>query len=140
MSYGYHGKNWLVFDGCDTGSGFISIHTVTVGNEFRLAIKKIIFMANTQTTTTSKQFTISLPDVWKGLLVAVITPVITIIMTSLNAGTLTFDWKAIGITALAAGVAYLVKNFLTPSAIMIKNPVLAEEVKAGDSEVNVISK
>lgn len=97
-------------------------------------------MSNTPVTTTSKQFTLSLPDIWKGLLVAVITPVITIIMTSLNAGTLTFDWKAIGITALAAAVAYLVKNFLTPSAIMIKNPEMAEEVKAGESEVKVVDK
>lgn len=97
-------------------------------------------MANTPVTTTSKQFTISIGDIWRGLLVAVITPVITIIMGSLNAGTLIFDWKAIGITALAAAVAYLVKNFLTPSAIMIKNPEMAEEVKTGESEVKVVPK
>lgn len=96
-------------------------------------------MANIKATTTSQQFTISLPDIWKGLLVAVITPVLTIIISSLNAGTLTFDWKAIGLTALTAGLAYVIKNFLTPSAVMIKDPELAEEVKAGDAEVKVIS-
>lgn len=97
-------------------------------------------MSNTPVTTTSQQFTLSGSDVLKGLLVAIITPVITIIMSSLNAGTLTFDWKVIGITALTAGLAYLIKNFLTPSAIMIKNPEAAAEVKAGESEVKVVDK
>lgn len=92
------------------------------------------------TTVTSKQFTISLPDVWRGLLVAVITPVITIIISSLNAGSLTFDFKAIAITALTAGLAYVIKNFLTPSQIVIKNPEAAEEVKAGTADVKVTSK
>lgn len=96
-------------------------------------------MANTPTTTTSKQFTISISDVWKGLIVAIITPVLTVIINSLQQGALTFDWKAIGITALTAGIAYIVKNFLTPSAVVIKNPDLAEKVKEGDAEVKVVN-
>lgn len=95
---------------------------------------------NTPVTTTSKQFTLNGRDILKGLLVAIITPVLTIIINSLQQGTLTFDWKAIGITALTAAIAYLVKNFLTPSEITIQNPVLAAEVKSGESEVKVVDK
>ena len=92
------------------------------------------------TTTTSKQFALQLNDIWKGLLVAVLTPVITIIYTSLQAGTLTFDWKAIGMTALAAALAYLVKNFLTPAQIVVTDakPATIEAVKAGDAQINVV--
>lgn len=92
------------------------------------------------TTVTSKQFTISISDIWKGLIVAVITPVITIIISSLNAGSLTFDWKVIGVTALTALLAYIIKNFLTPSAVIIKDPVLAESVKDGEASVKVVNK
>lgn len=90
------------------------------------------------TITTSNQFSLSLKDILKGLLVAVITPVITIIMTSVNAGQLTFDWKAIGIVALAAGLAYLVKNFFTPAAIVIDAPASqVQAVKDGDATIKV---
>jgi hypothetical protein len=93
----------------------------------------------TQTVTTSKQFTFSMNDVWKGLLVAVITPVITIIMNSLEAGSLTFNWKAIGITALTAGLAYVLKNFFTPAKIVVTGaaPETVQAVKDGDIDVKV---
>lgn len=93
------------------------------------------------TTTTSKIFTLNLSDVWKGLLVAVITPVITVIISSLNAGSLTFDWKAIAITALTAGLAYVVKNFLTPSLIVVHDAPaeVVEAVKTGDKEIKVVN-
>jgi hypothetical protein len=68
---------------------------------------------------TSKQYSLNTRDLLKGLLVAVITPVITVITSSLNAGSLTFDWKVIGATALAAGLAYLVKNFFTPAQTVL---------------------
>ena len=71
---------------------------------------------------TSKQFTIDWRDIAKGLLMAVITPVLFIIQQSLVAGELTFNWKAIGIAAVSGGVAYIIKNFLTPSVVQIKQP------------------
>jgi len=74
------------------------------------------------TTSTSKQFTINLSDFWKGLIVAVISPVFTIILQSLNAGSLTFDWKAIWATALIGILSYLSKNFFSPSATVITPP------------------
>jgi hypothetical protein len=76
-------------------------------------------MADLAVAKTSKQFSLQLNDFWKGLLVAVISPVFTIVIGSLNAGSLTFDWKAIGITALTALLAYLSKNFFTPAQTVI---------------------
>lgn len=96
-------------------------------------------MAN---TTTSKQFTLNWSDIVRGLVVAVITPIITILTSSLNAGSLTFDWKAIGFTALAAAGAYLTKNLLTPAKIVVTDASkeLVEEVKKGISQVVVTKK
>mgnify|MGYP001613218208 CR=1 FL=1 len=91
-------------------------------------------------TTTSPTGTLDLKDLGKGLLVAVITPVFTILIQSLQEGSLTFNWKAIGATALAAGLAYLMKNWLSPGTVVL--PATKEEIKAvkeGDAEV-VINK
>ena len=62
---------------------------------------------------TSSMFTLNWRDFFKGLILAVAVPVLVTIQTSLAAGNITFDWKAIGISALATLVAYLLKNFLT---------------------------
>jgi len=67
---------------------------------------------------TSSLFSLDFKDLGKGLLVAVGGAVIAAIETSVKAGTLTFDWKAIGGVALAAGFSYLVKNFFTPAQMV----------------------
>lgn len=67
---------------------------------------------------TSNQFTLNLQDAGKGLIIAVGSAVITIIENTLNAGSLTFNWKQIGLTALAAAAAYLGKNFFTSAKII----------------------
>ena len=54
-------------------------------------------------------------DFFKGLIVAVLTAVITIIYSTIQAGSLAFDLKAIGMAALSACLAYLVKNFFQNS-------------------------
>lgn len=88
------------------------------------------------TSTTSGQFSLSTKDLLKGLVVAVITPVFTILIQSLNEGSLTFDWKAIGATALSAALAYLLKNFLAPPTIVVEAPKeTVKAVKKGDAEV-----
>lgn len=53
-------------------------------------------------------------DFGKGLLMAVLTPVLFLVQQSVDAGTLVFNWKALGIAAVAGGVGYLIKNFFTP--------------------------
>jgi hypothetical protein len=91
------------------------------------------------TVTTSKQFRLNLNDWWKGLIMAVLTPVFTIITQSLDAGTLTFNWKSIVIAAMAGMMAYLAKNFFTKPEIVIKNASdeTVEAVKSGDAEVKI---
>jgi hypothetical protein len=64
---------------------------------------------------TSSLFSLDFKDLGKGLLVAVGGAAIAAIETSIQAGSLTFDWKAIGGVALAAGLSYLVKNLFTPA-------------------------
>lgn len=58
-------------------------------------------------------FTLKTKDFLKGLLMSVIVPCGLIIQQSLDAGILTLHWKAIGMTALASGIGYIIKNFLT---------------------------
>lgn len=61
----------------------------------------------------SKFLSLNGKDILKGLLMAVLTPVVLIIQQSLEAGNLTFNWKQIGMAAIAGGLAYLVKNFFS---------------------------
>lgn len=67
---------------------------------------------------TSNLFRLDLRDAAKGLIVAVGGAVVSAIEASFNAGSLTFNWKQIGLTALAAGAAYLGKNFFTGPKIV----------------------
>lgn len=87
--------------------------------------------------TTSSQFTLNLRDVIKGLIVSVITPIFTIMMQSINEGSLTFNWKAIWMSSLGAGLAYILKNFLTPSQVRITDPEVVKSIKEGDSAVKI---
>lgn len=92
------------------------------------------------TPTTSNQFSVKGIDILKGLLVAVITPVFTILLTSLDAGSLVFDWKVIGTVALSAALSYIMKNFLSPPRIVITDPATVERVKDGEATVKVVEK
>jgi hypothetical protein len=93
-------------------------------------------------TTSSKQFTLNINDFWKGLIMAVLVPVITIITQSLEAGTLTFNWKAIGIAAIAGFMGYLTKNFFDKPKIVVTDvkPETVEGVKDGSIDVKLTTK
>lgn len=69
---------------------------------------------------TSPLFSLNLKDLGKGLVVAVGGAVIAAVETSVQAGSMTFNWKAIGGVALAAGLSYLGKNFCTPAKMVTK--------------------
>jgi hypothetical protein len=69
---------------------------------------------------TSPLFNINLYDVIKGLIVTAGGAAMAVIENSLQTGSLAFNWKQIGMTALAAGVAYLAKNFFTPAQTILK--------------------
>lgn len=69
---------------------------------------------------TSKLFSLNWQDFAKGLLMAVLTPVVVIIQQSIENGTFTFDWKVIALSAIGGGLAYLTKNFFTTPKEEIK--------------------
>jgi hypothetical protein len=81
-------------------------------------------------TVTSPKFAINWKDSLRGLLVSVGTAVLVIVQNSLDAGDLKFNWKQIGIAAVAAGVTYLVKNFFTPASLQI--PISNEAAKLSE--------
>jgi len=62
---------------------------------------------------TSNFLSLNWLDLAKGLLMAILTPVVVIIQQSIEAGVFTLDWKSIGLAAFGGGFAYLVKNFFT---------------------------
>lgn len=62
---------------------------------------------------TSTQFTLNSRDFFRGLIMATIIPVLVVIQQSIAAGDLVFNWKSIGMAAIAGFVGYLLKNFLT---------------------------
>ena len=70
---------------------------------------------------TSPLYTLDFKDLLKGLIVAIGSAVVTTIQTSLQSGSLNFNWQLIGTVALGAGIAYLGKNFFTSASI--KTPV-----------------
>jgi hypothetical protein len=92
------------------------------------------------TTTASSFLSLNWRDAGKGAILAILTPVITIITQSLNSGSLTFDWKAISITALSAFLAYLVKNFLTPASVTLQNvdKQTITAVKEGEAVAKIV--
>lgn len=69
----------------------------------------------------SELFSLSVQDWLKGLFVAVLGAVVSVIQTSITAESFTFDWQSIWKVALAAGLAYLSKQFFTgtPSKVQI---------------------
>jgi hypothetical protein len=63
----------------------------------------------------SKFFSLNSNDFIKGLVVAVLSAVITLLYSTIQTGTLTIDWKQIGIVALTSALAYITKNLVTNS-------------------------
>ena len=92
------------------------------------------------TVTTSSRFTINWADVWKGLKISVILPVLTAMYQSIENGSFVFDWKLLGKMAIGGFIAYIIKNFLSPAEIVITNPAktTVDAVKSGEAEVTVI--
>lgn len=61
----------------------------------------------------SNYFSLGKRDILRGLLISALTPVFVIIQQSLEAGILEFNWKSIGVAAIAGGLAYITKNLFT---------------------------
>ena len=65
----------------------------------------------------SKLFNLNLSDAVKGLVIAVLTTVLTGLLKVFETGTLpsTSDLQQIGVIAITAGISYLLKNVFTNS-------------------------
>lgn len=75
-------------------------------------------MSETNTTppvVTSDKYALNWRDVLKAFLVATLSTPVSVVLTSIQAGNLAIDWKAMGILALGSAASYLLKNFITPS-------------------------
>ena len=72
------------------------------------------------TVKTSSLFSLNLADAAKGVLVAAVTSVLSCVYAALTTTPIVLDFKQIGIVGLTAGLAYLIKNFLTPSQVVSK--------------------
>lgn len=77
----------------------------------------------------SDRFSINWNDFLKGLIMAVIMPVLAIIQNSIANGELTFNWKLIGLTAAGGFVGYLIKNFLSDNVKAAQNTLEAAAKK-----------
>lgn len=78
----------------------------------------------------SDRFSINWNDFLKGLILAVIMPVLTIIQQSISNGELTFNWRLIGLTAAGAFVAYIIKNFFSDNVKAAQNTLEAAAKKS----------
>lgn len=86
------------------------------------------------TTTTNQQYQLNWNDLTRGLLLAVISAVLTAVLEGLNEGGFeAINWKAILLVGATTAVSYLVKNFFTPTEIVVKDAPkqVAEAVNDG---------
>jgi hypothetical protein len=76
------------------------------------------------TTQVNKQYTLNMRDVLRGLLIAVVTAVITAVLEAIkqDGGFSAIEWGEVGVAAVSAGGAYLLKNLFTPTEIVVVNP------------------
>lgn len=66
----------------------------------------------------NKSLTIQWRDILNGLLLAVLTSVLTFLQASMQGGEFVFNWSAIGMAAVAGGLAYLIKQFVSPPKVI----------------------
>ena len=94
-----------------------------------------------QTKTTSGNLTLNGRDLLKGALMAALAPAVTIIYQSIATGAIVFNWGTIGMASLAGGLSYLIKNWLSPAAIIVDAPKeTVQAVKDGATQVKLETK
>jgi hypothetical protein len=83
---------------------------------------------------TSNLYSIDYRDLLKGLLIAILTPILVIVQNTVATGHLTFNWQQIGMAGVGGFVAYIGKNFFTASTIktVADSPTLVAKVEAAD--------
>ena len=56
---------------------------------------------------------IKLSDFWRGLIIAVIMAVLTVVYESIQKGSFAISWNSVILAGLGAGISYLLKNLGT---------------------------
>lgn len=74
------------------------------------------------TTQVNKQFSLSTRDLLRGLLIAVLTAVLTTLAEMIKQGWDAIEWEEVLLFGAGAGISYLLKNFLTPTEVVVVNP------------------
>ena len=65
------------------------------------------------TSSPSPFMSLNWTDLGKGILMAILTPVITVIYQTIQSGSLILDFHSICIAAISGFVAYITKNFFS---------------------------
>jgi hypothetical protein len=87
-------------------------------------------MANISNVTVSKFGGLDWQDAVKALVLTVITSVLTIVYEGISNGAI--NWKAVGTIAATTAISYILKNWLSPTQIVISNPSAAVVQKVDD--------
>ncbi|HMI03744.1 MAG TPA: hypothetical protein VK541_14770 [Pedobacter sp.] len=84
----------------------------------------------------SKKFELQWRDAIRGFIVAAITAALVVVQSSIESGSLVFNWNQIIMAAVGGGVAYLLKNWLLEPAKVITttNNEQVEKVKSDIKE------
>lgn len=69
-----------------------------------------------------KQWRLKVWDFVQGAILAVAIPALTVIVQSLETGSLDIDWVQVGTVSFSTLVAYLAKNLVDKDKIVIKDP------------------
>lgn len=56
---------------------------------------------------------INVQDFFKGLIVAVLTAIVTFLYNTMESGAIVFNIKQLLVTSLSAALAYIIKNYLS---------------------------
>lgn len=56
---------------------------------------------------------VNVQDFFKGLVVAVLTAIVTVLYNTIEQGAIVFNVKQLLVTSLSAALAYIIKNYLT---------------------------
>ncbi len=89
-------------------------------------------------TTTSKQFSLNMRDITRGLITAVIGAVQPILLEAFNTwqsgGTFEINWDSVLRTGVGAGVAYIILNFSSKSKVIT---VVGSDTTVKDTEKQI---
>lgn len=88
----------------------------------------------------SKFLGLNTQDAIKAFILTVITSVLTIIYEAfVKCSTCPIDWQAVKTVAITTAIGYILKNWLSPTQIVIQKPSEkhVEAVKEGTAQVNI---